>query len=342
MAGPIGPEKPTPGVSRQPVRLDRSKKTSLFEGKSPGNVGNVFEISPDGEVSSGSVASKGFNNGLASYGTPVRVLEIVGDDDLGETICVSLQQESEIDAGFTDGTGATFFPEGPCVGMVEFGAGAGLSFLEFDIPTPTIAPGNVTYPNPDVPGILSISLPVYKRDNGILLTLPASSQRVLVRNDALAPYLINPRSANSGLNANNAGAAKIRVHATYGRRPAQAKLTRSIPICNSSGGGSAPTGNFINGSTIIFGIPPYAVRAWFPRDPNDTEGIIAGTSLSVLINDSALGRNNQVASRGPYHIPLGSDGPIEIFPLDTVMHITNNSPGGQNIGDLTVVFELAI
>lgn len=341
MTGPIGPQKPTPGLSKPPIKFD--KKTSLFEGKSPGNVGNVFEVSPDGEVSSGSVASKSFNNGLGSYGTPVRVLEIVGEDDLGEMICVSLQQESEIDAGFTRGIGATLFPEGPCVGMVEFGAGAGLSFLEFDIPTPTITPGNVTYPNPDVPGVLTISLPVYKRDNGILLTLPASSKRVLVRNDALAPYLVNPTSANSGLNGNNAGAAKIRVHATYGRRVAQAKLTRSIPICNGSGGGASPTPNgLINTESVTFGIPPYAVRAWFPRNPNDTAGIIAGTTLMVNINQSGLGRANQVSSRGPYLIPLGSEGPLEIHPLDTVMILTNNSPGGVNIEDLTVVFELGI
>lgn len=341
MTGPIGPQKPTAGISKQkPIVLNR--KTSLFEDQSPGNVGNVFEIGPDGEVATGGVLSKGFNNGLLSYGTPVRVLEIVGEDELGETICVSLQQESEIDAGFTQGLGATLFPEGPMVGMVEFGAGAGLSFLEFDIPTPTISPGNVSFPNPGGIGNLSISLPVYKRDNGVLLTLPASSQRVLVRNDAKAPYLINPISSNSGLNENNPGPAKIRVHATYGRRPAQARLTRSIPICNSSGGGGSPTANFINGQTVIFGIPPYAIRAWFPRDPNDTEGIINGTSLSVLLNESGLGRATQVSTRGPYHIPLGSDGPIQIFPLDTVMLITNNSPGGQNIGDLTVVFELGI
>lgn len=332
--GPIGPTRPVPGISSQPIKFDH--KTSLFEGVSPGNVGNVFSISPDGEVGEGSVASRGFNNGLASYGVPVRVLEITGDDSLGEMICISLQQESEIDQGFTLGNAPSFYPEGPMVGMVEFGAGAGLSFLEFDIPSPTIAPGNVIYPNPDAPGSLAISLPVFKRDNGILLTLPASSKRVLVRNDAKAPYMVNPTTANSGLNENNPGPGKIRVHATYGRRPAQAKLTRSIPICNGSGGGTAPTPNgLIVTTTVQFGIPPFATRVWFPRNP------LLTTSMSVIINQTGLGRGAQVGTRGPITIPAGSEGPLELFPYDTYIQITNTSVG-VNIADMVCVFELAI
>lgn len=338
MTAPIGPNKPTPGISRQnqpPIKFDR--KTSLFEGVSPGNVGNVFLVSPDGEASTGSVASKGFNNGLASYGTPVRVLEITGDDSLGETICVSLQQESEIDQGFTLGNAPSFYPEGPMIGMVEFGAGAGLSYLEFDIPSPTISPGNVIFPNPAPPPTnLAISLPVFKRDNGVLLALPASSKRVMVRNDAKAPYLVNPISANSGLNENNPGAGKIRVHATYGRRPAQAKLTRSIPICNGSGGGAAPTPNgLIFTTTVQFGIPPFATRVWFPRNP------LVNTTMSVIFNQAGLGRGAQVGTRGPITVPAGSEGPLEIFPYDTYIQITNTS-AGVNIADMVCVFELAI
>lgn len=337
MPGSVGPSKPTPGVSPKPGRSGH-EKTSLFEDVAANNVGSVFDISP---------SDAGFNQGLPSYGKPVRVLDITGDDKLGEMICVSVQQESEIDVGFTAGAGPSFFPEGPLVGMCEFGAGSGLSFLEFDIPSPTITPGNVFFPALEPPFVpLRISLPVYKRVNGVLLTLPASSLRVYVRNDAFAPFMINPifqgplDGAFSGLNSNNKGAGKVRVHATYGRRPNNAKLTRTIPICSSSGGGAAATRPLpgtafpADQRRVEFGVPPYAISVSFPRLP------VESTQVSVLFNQFGLGNGGQPSNRGQYVVPAGSDGAIPVTPYDTVIQITNT--GVNDIADMNAVFELGI
>jgi hypothetical protein len=165
---------------------DIGKRQSLFEGLGPGNVGNVFEISP-------SQAQFANTYNTNAYGEPVRVLEVVGEDMLGEMICVSIQQETVLDNAeeiAQDIQNDTV--EGPLVGIAEFGAGAGLGFVEFDIPTPVIDPGFVNISNGNGVDAYSFSdkLLPGKRINGVLLTLPASSLRIYVRNDANVPYLI--------------------------------------------------------------------------------------------------------------------------------------------------------
>jgi hypothetical protein len=303
-------------------------RVSLFEKVSPGNVGNVFNILPSNIVDSASPES---------FGQPVRVLEIAGEDALGEMICVSIQQESLINIG----NSSNLIVEGPLVGIVEFGAGAGLSNFEFDIPAPVIFPGKVQQ------DANSKDLFISRKNNGVLLTLPASSMRVFVRNDGSAPYLIDLSTSPTSINRFyviaagphtpnlNPQPAIVRVHATYGRRPFQSSLTRSYPICHSDNGG--PTGGFTPGTVMFIGIPAYAKRVLFPRSPLTT------TTLQVVTFQGQItgGGATTNASTGNFTIPAGSLGPVELSPLDTFIRITNpaNAP---NIMDMSVVFELGI
>ena len=324
-----------PGVPRVPGR----RKFSLFQDVSPGNVGNVFEIAP----------SETNDPPIRGYGNPTRVLEIQGDDELGETICVSIQQETIIERALFQGI--VKFPEGPCVGIVEFGAGAGLSTFEFDIPGPTVAPGGFLIYQPFSSQVLQdVNLPVTRLNNGILLTLPASSMRVFVRNDARVNYLwslfttppapppppppIPPNPAGFRiLNSVNLLPAIIRVHATYGRRPTQAKLTRSYPICASSGN---YTEAILAGQGFRLGIPPYAKKVFFPR-----RGSLSLTPIPPLqVDFVSLSLPGGFPSRGTITIPAGETGDIEVMPNDSVIDVVN--PGSNSIEDLIVVFELAI
>lgn len=302
-------------------------RVSLFEKVSPGNVGNVFQIPVSNVVDSAS---------LQSFGQPVRVLEVTGEDHLGEMICVSIQQESLLNIG----NDRNLVVEGPLVGIVEFGAGAGLSNFEFDIPAPVIFPGQV------IQGVESTDMFVSRKNNGVLLTLPASSLRVFIRNDGAAPYLIDlattPLSMNRYYVINDLGEANleaqpaiVRVHATYGRRPFQSNLTRSYPVCHQDNGG--PTASIPPNTTFFIGIPAYAKRVFFPRSP------LTVTSLQVTIFQGQItgGGANSNSLHGSYTVPAGSNGPIELTPFDTIIRFTNPI-GAPAITELSVVFELGI
>lgn len=289
-------------------------RISLFEKVSPGNVGNVFSIPPSPVINTFS---------LASFGTPVRVLEISGEDVLGEMICVSVQQESILNLG--NGSLSDFILEGPLVGIVEYGAGAGLATFEFDIPAPVIFPGLVGYSA----GVFGNLQPARAKTNAILLTLPASSLRVYVRNDAAAPYLISeeaPVSLNQTYLANSPRDATVRVHATYGRRPNQSILTRSYPICNSTLTPQLAADEFVE-----IQIPPFAKRVRFPRAP------LQSTDLDITIIQTQLVNT----AHGIYNVPINSVGPIELTPYDTILRVTNGS-AATAITYLSVVFELGV
>lgn len=325
---------------------DLGKRQSLFEGIGPGNVGNTFEIEPSQSQFANTYSAE-------AYGIPVRVLDIAGDDALGEMICVSIQQERIVD----DAKSAASFAgndvvEGPLVGIVEYGAGSGLGTFEFDIPAPNFTPGFVSQVNagntdPPDNNPLNDSLLVARRVNGVFLTLPASSMRVLIRNDANAPYLLRgtttgadqttPVSLNEFKNP-----AKVRVHATYGRRPFQAALTRTIPICFAVGneGLTGPTQSFApdpftnTPAFIRFNIPAFAKRVRFPRLT------IGSTVLQVSFSQSQLKGSFVISNYGTHTIPMGSEGPLEISPYDTFIEISN--PGPNPVYSLSAVFELGV
>lgn len=318
---------------------DVGRRQSLFENVSPGNVGNVFDVSPSNPQFANTFSED-------AYGIPVRVLDITGDDALGEIICVSLQQERTIDnAGVNQMDGATADTvAGPLIGIVEFGAGAGIATFEFDIPSPVLTPGFIETFNSGFPGTGQAfdDLLIGRRVNGTLLSLPASSLRVFVRNDANAPYIIQGGQGSNrpAISLNTfKDPGKIRVHATYGRRPFPMKLTRTIPICFSRGfdGGGGPTGPFAVSPGLNFvriTIPPYAASVRFPREP------LQSTTLSVHFSQSSLRSVATVYHRGNYIIAPGDEGPIDIDPLDTFIEISN--VGTTDIDNLSLVFELRI
>jgi hypothetical protein len=313
-------------------REDQGKRHSLFEGVSELNVGSVFDVPPS-DIQFADTGS------LNAFGQPTRVLEVVGDDALGEMICVSLQHETILDTqrGATVLAGVRDRVEGPLVGTVEFGAGSGLSTFEFDITTPVIFPGLIRFFGPGFDQ--SADLQESRRTNGVLLTLPASSMRVYVRNDANAPFMINlpdtPKSFNTFKDP-----AKVRVHATYGRRTTQAKLTRSYPICLAqTNNGAGPTISFAANQHLVFGLPTYASKVWFPRQPLNT------TTLSVSFIQTNLNNINGLAGgpfvRGPFIVAAGSTGGIDIEPYDSFLDISVPA-GGTSIDNMLVRFDLAI
>ena len=317
---------PSMGVPNTPIMLRAptpGRKWSLFEDVSPGNVGNVFEIAPSATQ----------DNTLASFGQLVRVLEVRGDDSLGEMICVSIQQETTVFVA--DSSAPRYDSEGPLVGRVEFGAGSGLSTFEFDIPAPRTFPG---IPNVfQIAGSGTLNLAVAPRNNGVLLTLPASSLRVFVRNDANAPYIINASGGPSvPLNGFNKAPGKIRVHATYGRRTTQAKLTRTYPVCHNSDGGT--TNTFDQQSQIDMAIPTYARVVTFPRFPLDTSSLIVNFFASNIIGPGSA----DLFFAGPYAVPTASIGSIEIPTWASLMRVTNPGEGSAQIQELSFDFDLGI
>lgn len=320
-------------------------RSSLFENVSPGNVGNVFEIGP---------SPPEFQNAAsqAAFGRPVRVLEVVGEDALGEMLCVSIQQETVSDR-IVQSTGQFPIPglndilEGPLVGIVEFGAGAGISTFEFDIPAPRSFPGLIDQFAGGVAGRNLTDLSVARRVGGVMLTLPASSMRIFIRNDANAPFLINinnisqnpPSAGNSpiSINALNKQPALVRVHATYGRRPFQAYLTRSYPVCLAqTTNGAGPTTGFFAQTSMTISIPPYARRVFFPRYP------LSDTSLQVQFTQAQITATAaSMMFTQNFVVPAGSIGGLDIQPFDTHIRFTNPL-GGTTIENMFVVFELAI
>lgn len=301
-----------------------ARKISLFDGLAAANVGGSYNI-PPAQVTTFTVAA---------FGIPVRVLDLRGDDANGDVVCVSLQQETVINQSGADVPETEEPAAGPLIGITEFGAGGGLSSFEFDIPVPVSFPGNVVSTLPAFQDFLAVS----RRNNGILLSLPVSSLRVFVRNDAKAPYLIggaaggpNPGAPFPINGINPDGVGVVRVHTTYGNRVRQAHLTRSYPICNS-----LVTDPFAPGQTITIGIPAYARRVYFPRNP------VESTSLSVEFGQHQLSSATNSVLRGIYAVATGSNGPLDIMPYDNTLSVTNDVGVGVNIDQLQIVFELGI
>lgn len=311
-----------------PMRSNRDgspTRKNLFDQVSPGNVGNVFQIP----------ASTPFL-GPASYGQPVRVLDVSGEDSQGGSLYVSLQQESVIDTATPDGAPAgSLYPEGPLVGIAEFAAGAGIDYVEFDIPTPSIAPGEVQATLGTVPVGILRNIPVSRRVNGSLLALPASTLRVYARNDAASAWLGADPATDSALNLNNPKPATLRVHATYGPRVTQAHLTRTMPLL------MAPllTPTMTPGQDITFGIPPYARRVSFPR-LSDTPATTMGI-LRILFTLTGYGTGGLAFVAGPYIVGATDVGDVEVPVGATSLTIINDSVG-INIDNMLAVFELGI
>jgi len=311
-----------PGVSYDPRTMKFHRKgqpdpKDLLDQLEATNLGNEFDINP---------APLG-NKGLSAFGNPQRVLNIEGQDKHSRLITVTLQQERTITNLFGSTPFGGFFQPvviaGPLVGLVEFGAGGGRANAEFDIPTPTFGPGGIFNAAPSD----QVFTPSSLLSNAIMLTLPASSIRVFVRNDSR----VFPTNDPLGLVATSVpiGAssdpAKIRVHAAYGNGPVTSRLQRTYVLINSE--------TFVL-TAAACGIPPFARRVRFYRSdltiPLDVSIRSQGLSASL----AGLTR-----LRSTYTIPAGVDGSLELMPQDTSISVTPAAPG---VTFLAAVFDVEL
>lgn len=214
---------------------------------------------------------------------------------------------------------ATFTPElglnpnGIPIGIVEFsGGGAKLGRIEFDIPISRPFPPNWNITTAARRGL----------NNGVSVTVPMGGGKVLARNDANINFVTDPNVAVTGGLSGN-----IEVSAHVVRYPKFNRLQRTVFV---AGAGAT----LADATAVAFGIPNYASRVRFPRNP-------MSSVLEVTV--ASLGGSGSV-----YTIPAGSLAPtpdlnpLEIFPDDFTMTVRNVTGGGVAVNSLRAVFDLAV
>jgi len=210
-------------------------------------------------------------------------------------------------------------PGGPGVGIVEFSAGgAKLGRVEIDLPVPrpfgenyTVTAGPSLRPRRDVP-------------SGVSVQFPGSGFQVLARNDgSLLPVLGVDTALGTGILEVSAFVARFPIGG-----PRKSSLKRTVYVVRT--GGANPS--LAAGASVTFGIPPYAVRARFPRSP-------LAEPITVLVT-------GVYGDLTTYSVPTGSvlttpdTAPLELTPDDFTMTITN--VGAAPITQLDTIFDLEI
>lgn len=268
------------------------------------NLGTLFDIQaqPEGTL------------GLGRFGTPVRLLNIEGEDSDSETITITLQNEAIFLA-------PTAMPvPGPVIGIVEFGTGSGYARIEFDIPSAVGGPA----PNIDAGPLALAKIFTPQKNNSITLVLPASSIRVFARNDAQIGFLVNFNGVDTQVNQNPASRgtpAQIRVHAAYGRaNMVRDRVYREYMI-------AGPNAPFADGASITIGIPAFAKRVYFPRSALGTR------ALNVLI-----GSYYSASITSPIVLGVSELSFIDLPPHASLITLDNPGPGA--FATLSAVFEL--
>lgn len=270
------------------------------------NLGTLFSIPPAVDGTSG----------VNKLGNPVRLLNIEGSDADGESIIVTIQQEVAL-------LEPTAMPvPGPLIGIVEFGSGSGFARIEFDIPSPVGGPA----PNFAVNAAQSTAPSVFipQKNNQVTLVLPASSIRVFARNDAQTGFFIdfNGTTVNNVQTSRNTPGT-VRVHAAYGHaNMVRERVRRQYFI---AGGGATLQPPPAPDNSIIIGIPAYAKRVFFPRNPADLP-------LSVAILDYYGGAYSII------DLPGDDLSPIELPPHTSALNLINQN--AQAFNTLAAVFEL--
>lgn len=264
------------------------------------NLGTLFRVSP---------AQAGLT-GAQKLGREVRLLNIEGDDADGETIMITLQQEVTLLQASPQAV------PGPLIGVVEFGSGSGLARIEFDIPSPVGGPApNFSNPAAQTPDIF-----IPQKNNVVTLVLPASSLRVLARNDARTGFLLNFNGSTINMDTAKMP-AQVRIHAAYGKsNMIRERLHRIYYI---AGGGDS----LAIGSTVAIGVPAYARRVFFPRNP-------ANQPIDIFLQDYYGGGYSL------YTLPGDSFESIPILPHTNAIQITNPAGNPQAFSTLAAVFEL--
>jgi hypothetical protein len=267
------------------------------------------------------------STGLIGLGPPNRFIKLNGSDDDPEPFLVTAAQIELV-----RGSGAAIFPSGPLVAIVEWGNGGGDSMLEFNVqPAPA-------FYNPAQPPAMS----------GSSIVIHGKTVQVSIRNDSWAPQLrtaggtfpiqgfelpgfnpfAQPPPGPPGV-LRIGGRASCFASVAHGMNPS-VLFTAVRELCVVNADSSIPAPPFPTGETISLGIPNFARRVSFRRSPRDT------SSLSVLFGQPGT----PVAAIGPYVVPVGSDGPIEIPAWAFFMAITNPAVGSAAITRLFLDFEV--
>jgi hypothetical protein len=203
-----------------------------------------------------------------------RILEFAGASKKSKMITLALNGFSELIAG-------DLVLAGPIVAEVEFGSGSAISRIELNVPvnyqTKTTSNNPIT-------------------QNGVILSLPGSSFRVRVRNDA-ADYPRDlsgnavPGSSQIGLGS--ASRIKVSCHASYNSRPGHdssgGAVRRFLPLVIAGQ---------LNGNNTVFTIPPFSRSVKFVRNKFTTN------NLSVT-----FGYTETDGGPGPFTIPSGIESP---------------------------------
>jgi hypothetical protein len=129
--------------------LVRSRMPQFLLDQSEGHLGNQLDVIVPRPVDD------------PGPGTPTRVLNLEGDSRFGKTLTVAI-------AAFIRQPVLDVFWGGPIVARIEFGSGGVSSYVEVDVPY-----GGIPVQNTPTPGA----------ENGVIISLPASAIRVIVRND---------------------------------------------------------------------------------------------------------------------------------------------------------------
>jgi len=268
------------------------------------NLGSLFEIKakPDGST------------GINKFGDPVRILNIEGVDADSETVLITIQNETV----FLSPTSVAV--PGPVTGIVEYGTGSGFAKIEFDIPSPVGGPA----PNVQAAPI-SNNLFVPQKNNVVTLCLPASSIRVFARNDAQIGYLTNFDNTTVNAGAGRNTPAKIRVHAAYGKaNMIRERVYRQYFIA----GPAAEAASLAVGASIIVGIPAFARRVAFYRNP-------VQQPLRVTYDTYY-----QSARTFFIDIPAGDFSFYDLPPHIRGIQVTNTAGNPSRLDGLAAVFEL--
>lgn len=237
----------------------------------------------------------------------VKAVEVTFDDGIARMITCCLNNRSVQASG-----SGPAINTGPIVGVVEFGVGGAFSRIEFNLPLAYTWAQN---------GDIIAGSGSQQGNSGVILTVPASSVRVMARNESRLPPIFGSGTIGpSSLTLNGEFEAFI----AQGTGDKQCGSLERCIIVVSANSDPLP----VNGAAA-FGIPRYAKAVRFFREP------LATTALLVdLIGDLTGCAINNIP------VAAGAIGYIEIPPTYSVIQVTNNGP--DPIVGLNAAFVLSL
>lgn len=252
----------------------------------------------------------------AANGFPVRLLDLSCQGRNGRVVSIVMGQT--ITAPEPLPVGRTAIVTGPVTGIIEFGSGAALARVEFDLPPPSRIPFN-----PDWAGVAG----VYRQyasewRSGLTISVPGSSVRVLARNDNNLPVLTTPATIQGVSNVDDLDPtvfACAAYDAVFGGNRRSLRKTVRVGALTSQD----TTANY-----CPIGIPAFAKAVTFSRQ------VMATTSFAATFYDPAG------AVVAWYNVAANQWGPYDVPPQANAVAIENT--GGVNMTSLALCFDLCI